>query len=128
MNVIEIAQIILLLSASALCVFLIIYIGRITESVKEIKFELNKLTNQINPLLDSLQVLSSSIVKLSNQVQSQLDKTAWIIDEVKDRVESLFVFERKIRDTVEGPANTLFQNLEAIKKGLSVFWQSLFRR
>lgn len=128
MSVIEIAQIILLLSASALCVFLIVYIGRITDSVKEIKDELNKLTNQINPLLDSLQVLSGSIVKLSNEVQSQLDKTRWIVDEVKERVEGLFNFEKKIRDTVEGPANNLFQNLEAIKKGLSAFWQSLFRR
>jgi len=46
-TLIDLAQIILLLSAAALCIFLILYVGKITKSITEIQKELNKMTQEI---------------------------------------------------------------------------------
>lgn len=122
---IEIAQIILLISASALCFFLIIYFKKITQSIVELKIELQKISEQLTPVINSFHSLSKSITNLTDEVKNQFDKTKWIIDEVKERVESILNFEKKIQKGIEEPVNNLISNLNALKKGFQVFWEKI---
>jgi len=127
-TVIELAQIILLLSAAALCVFLIFYVGKITKSIAEIQKELQNMTRELHPLISSLEALSATVTSLSNDVKNQLGKVSWIFDEIKSKVETVFNFQDRIRDKFENPAQGLVNNLDAIKNGVSAFWHSLKRK
>ena len=127
-TIIELAQIILLLSAAALCVFLIYYVGKITKSITEIQIDLHNMSREFQPLIASFEKLSVTITALSNDVKNQLGKVTWLFDEVKSKVESVFNFQDRIIDKFENPAQGLLNNLGAIKNGVSAFWHSLRKK
>ncbi len=126
-SVVQIFSVILLIAASALCVFLIIYLRKIVEVISDVRKDVNQLSQNLLPLVDSLQNLSNSIIEVSDDIKSQIAKVRWIFDEVKDRFEKLFEFEQKMKQAVEVPANNLINNLFAIKKGVSTFFSSMRR-
>lgn len=122
----EIFQVILYLSASALCVALIVYLKKLTDSVQQMQKDLGELTNKFEPLIDSLQTLSDTLQHTSSEVNEQLDKTGWIIDQVKMRLESLFSFEEKVKESLESPVDKLLTNLTALKGGVLAFFRAFF--
>ncbi len=123
-SVITIFTVILLISASALCIALIVFLGRVTASIDEFNKDTKQLIERIDPLVDSLVEMSASLKELSAEVSEQLDKTGWIIDEVKMRLESIISIEGKIKESVESPIDKLMSNLKAIRSALSVFWKT----
>lgn len=124
-TVVQIFSVLLLIAASVLCVYLIIYLKKIVEDISDIRKDINQLSQNLLPLVDSLQNLSNSIIEVSEDVQSQIDKVRWIFDEVKERFEKLFLLEQRMKNAVEVPANNLINNLQAIKKGVSTFFSTM---
>ena len=124
MDYVFIFQIILLLAASALCVFLIIYFNRITKSITRIENNLNNVTAEIKPLIESTTVLSNNINEITEGAKDQLDIGKRIVTDVKDRVDLILNYEEKIREGVEGPVFGLIKNLSAISKGIDTFWKT----
>jgi len=121
----DIFEIILLISASALCIYLILFLKNMTKSISEIQTDIHRIADQINPLLESLQSLSKSVIVVSDEVKSQLTKTKWIVDEVKSKVESIMNFERKVMEKVDSPIQNMLSNLNAIKRGVTTFFEAL---
>lgn len=123
-SVITIFTVILLISASALCIALIVFLRRVATSINEFNHDTKQLIERIDPLVDSLVEMSASLKELSAEVSEQLDKTGWIVDEVKMRLESIISIEGKIKESVESPIDKLMSNLKAIRSALSVFWKT----
>ena len=124
MDYVFIFQIILLLAASALCVFLIIYFNRITKSITRIENNLDNVTAEIKPLIESTTALSNNINEITEGAKDQLDISKRIVTDVKDRVDLILNYEEKIREGVEGPVFGLIKNLSAISKGIDTFWKT----
>ena len=124
MDYVFIFQIILLLAASALCIFLIIYFNRITKSIMRIENNLNNVTAEIKPLIESTTALSNNINEITEGAKDQLDIGKRIVTDVKDRVDLILNYEEKIREGVEGPVFGLIKNLSAISKGIDTFWRT----
>lgn len=124
-TVVQIFSVLLLIAASLLCIYLIIYLKKIVEVISDVRRDINQLSQNLLPLVESLQNLSNSIIEVSEDVKSQISKVRWIFDEVKERFEKLFIFEQRMKQAVEVPANNLFNNLQAIKKGVSTFFTAL---
>ena len=124
MDYVFIFQIILLLAASALCIFLIIYFNRITKSITRIENNLDNVTAEIKPLIESTTALSNNINEITEGAKDQLDISKRIITDVKDRVDLILNYEEKIREGVEGPVFGLIKNLSAISKGIDTFWKT----
>jgi uncharacterized protein YoxC len=122
---ITILQVVLLISASVLCIFLILYLNNITKYVADVQKDVQDLSTQLKPLIESVTELSKSATDVSNRAQSQLDKTNWIIDQVKTRVEHIFSFEEKLTSSVNSQSGELIRNLMAFKDGLTAFWRTL---
>lgn len=123
-SVITIFTVILLISASALCIALIVFLRKVAASINEFNQDTKQLIERIDPLVDSLVEMSASLKELSAEVSEQLDKTGWIVDEVKMRLESIISIEGKIKESVESPIDKLMSNLKAIRSALSVFWKT----
>jgi hypothetical protein len=73
-----------------------------------------------------MQELTVSLNKTSEEVHNQLDKSGWIIDQVKMRLESLFSFEEKVKDSFDSPVEKLLNNLTALKGGVLSFFRAFF--
>ena len=124
MDYVFIFQIILLLAASALCVFLIIYFNRITKSITRIENNIQNFTTEIKPLIETTTALSNNINEITKGAKAQLDITKSIVTDVKDRVDTILNYEEKIREGIEGPVFGLVKNLSAIANGIETFWRT----
>lgn len=124
MDTANIFYIILLASASALCLALIFYFYKITNTIKNIEAEIKDLSVQIKPLITSTTELSEKLNFLSGEATSQVNLVKEIIGKVRDRVEMILSLEEQLREGLEKPLTGLLKNLSAMSNGISTFWKT----
>lgn len=124
MSLISIFSIILLASASVLCIALVIYLNRITTSIKDIKSEIQDLTSKIKPLIASSTNLSEKLNRMSQEASNQLNVTKGIVNKFDERVDTILELEEKVREGFSGPVLDLLKSLSAITNGVSAFWNA----
>ncbi len=124
MDTIQIFTIVLLVSASALCIALIFYVNKIVKSVQAINKNLNELSTNLKPLLDSTTELSDNLNKFTAEAKNQLGISRSILNDFRDRADKLLSVEDKIRSGVEDAVLPLFKNLRAVGVGVESFWRN----
>jgi len=121
MTVIEVLTAVVLILGSALIVFLIVYLGKITKSIQDLQKDISDLSDKLEPLVFSLADLTSKLNDLSDQAKRQLEATKGIVFSVKDRVDTILKFEEKIRAGIDGPISGFLTQIKAISNGVSTF-------
>jgi len=124
MDTIQILTIVLIVSASALCIALIYYLNKIVKSVQSINKDINELSTNLKPLIKSYTELSDSLNKISSEAQDQFRISRSILNDFRDRADKLLSIEDKIRSGVEDAVMPLFKNLNAVGKGVETFWRN----
>lgn len=127
-TIIDIAYIILLLSASLLCIFAIVYLNRITKTMQRIDENLKRMINQLHPLIESSNQLIDRFSNISSDIEKQINTVRRVIDEIKERVSSVLSFERRLQDGIEAPISGLLNNFSAVTKGVTTFWKKYRNR
>jgi uncharacterized protein YoxC len=125
MDTIEILTVILLISASALCVALIYYINQIVKSVHSISTEIQGLSYRLNPLIESTFVLSGKLTHCIDEAESQLEISKSIVSDIRDRTDKIMNLETKIRNQVEDTVMPIVKNINAVGVGVGAFWRKL---
>jgi uncharacterized protein YoxC len=128
MNAESIFYILLLISASVLCIAVAVFLGRITKSIKEIEADIKDLSLQVKPLIASTNNLTEKLNYLSEQAKGQIHTTKSIVDDFRDRADKILLLEEKIRHGIEEPVDTVTKNLSAIVNGISKFWNAYKNR
>ena len=124
MTLTSIFYILLLIAATGLCVALIIYLNRITRSIKELERDVRNLTAEIRPLIESTLRLSDKLNQLSEDAKEPVQTAKTIMSDVKNRVDTILELEEKIRGGFEGSVTGLIRNLSAVVNGVSTFWNA----
>lgn len=124
MDIVEIFTIVLIISATLLCIALIYYIGQVVKSVQSINKELNELSANLKPLLHSTTELSDTINKFTSEAKDQLRISKSILNDFRERADKLLSIEDKIRSGVEDAVMPLFKNVNAVGKGIETFWRN----
>lgn len=127
MNLLDILLIILVISASALCIALIYYIWKISNAVKAIQNDISELSVNLQPLLNSTTQLSNSLNEITDNAREHLDISKNVVTSIKDRVDTILEFESKVRGGVEGPVMSLIREITALNNGLNAFL-NVFRK
>jgi uncharacterized protein YoxC len=128
MELVYIFYIILLASASGLCIALIIYLYRITSSVGKIEIEIRDLTDQIKPLIASTTSLSEKLNFISDEAKKPIIIVKEVVEDIKDRIDVILDFEERLRKSVEGPLTKFLNTFPGISNGINAFWDSYKRR
>jgi len=128
MEIVSVFNVLLLLCASALCIALIIYLNRVTKSVKGIEDNLKDISTQIKPLISSTTFLSEKLNYISEEIKEQVYIGKNIVTEVKDRVDTILDLEEKIRGGFESSIFDLIKNLSAVSNGVSAFWNAFKKK
>ena len=124
MNVITVLNVILLISASSLCIALIYYFYKITKSFEEIKNDVKELASEMRPLIASTTELSERLSNITSEARGQMQMTRDMVMNVKHRVNMILGFEERIRRGLEEPVLGLVKNFSAIVNGVNAFWNS----
>jgi len=123
MNLTEILTVILLISASALCIALIYFIYQIVKSVQSISLNIEEFSFKLHPLIESTLELSEKLNHITYEVESQLQISKSIFSDIRAQADKILNIETKIRSGIEDAVIPLGKNLHAVGKGIDAFWR-----
>lgn len=127
-TVLQILTVILVVAAASLCIALIYYLGKIVKSVQSVQKNLQEISANLTPLIQSTRELSDNLNKITVEVKDQLNISKSIISDFRDRADKILNIENKIRSGVEDAVMPFIQNIAAIGKGIETFWRNFKNR
>ncbi|OGU55111.1 MAG: hypothetical protein A2V66_13675 [Ignavibacteria bacterium RBG_13_36_8] len=123
MTVIDILLIVLIIAASALCVYLIISLSKLNKSVDSLQKDIHQLIEKTIPVLENMNDATGKINKVITEAEGHWGDLNAAIESAKEKVSRLSLKSRF--DKSENPIQQLIKNLSAIVKGISAFWSEL---
>jgi len=100
---IKIAQAIALLSASALCLYLIVVLVRLNSLLESLQRDLSDLSRAVRPVLENLVVITGTIKGISARVNEQVEMFHGMFSSVQRIVENVVRFEERVQQRLEEP-------------------------
>lgn len=119
---IDIFIVVLLISASALCIYLIIVLKRLTDSINIMQKDIEKLVTKTLPVLENLNEVSEKALKITNEIESAYLSIQDKFGNLKSNFDGLVSFN-KVKNAFS-PTEFL-TNLKAISIGLITFIKEL---
>jgi len=126
MNVIDILLIILILSASALCIFLIFYLKKLVDHVEAVRKDVHELVEKTTPVLENLDDVTRRANRIVLEVENYWNEIDSSIKKVRERISGLTSLKRYT--DAENPVSELIKNVKALTKGFVAFWQAIKHR
>ena len=126
MNVIDILLIILILSASALCIFLIFYLKKLVDHVEAVREDVHELVEKTTPVLENLDDVTRRANRIVLEVENYWNEIDSSIKKVRERISGLTSLKRYT--DAENPVSELIKNVKALTKGFVAFWQAVKHR
>jgi uncharacterized protein YoxC len=124
MDIVQILTIVLIVSASALCIALIFYLNKMVKSVQSVNNDIHELSANLKPLIQSTLELSDNLNKITSDAKDQLKISRSIISDFRERADKILSIENKIRSGVEDAVMPFVKNLHAIGIGVESFWRN----
>jgi uncharacterized protein YoxC len=115
---VDIFIIILLISASVLCIYLVFTLKKLTESINVMQKDIDKLVSTTLPVLENLNQVSEKALRLTNMAEHQVNVIQSGIENFRSNFQQVFSFGKA------GSHNSLtdfITNLRAISKGIITF-------
>jgi len=125
----DILTALLILSVSALCVYLIFFLKRTTQTLETLKNDIHRLADKADPVLSKLDSVSDSIKYVVDELKDHVLAFGDVLDQAKEKAESLLNIDKKIRTSIENsPIADLYRRLNSVSKGVSAFWNTYKRK
>ena len=126
MTVIDVLLIILIISATALCIYVIIYLGKLNRQIDALQNDVKQIVDNTVPLLNNLNEVTSRANRIVTEAENYWDEIDRSIKKLKEKASDLTSLSR-FRDE-ENPTKDLIRNLRALFKGVSSFWREYNRK
>lgn len=120
MALIDILLIVLILSASSLCIFLIVYLKRFFEQFEEVCEDIHQLVDNTIPILNNLEEVTQRANRIVTEVESYWDVIDDSIRTLREKISNSGLWN-KLRDT-QSQTSWLIKQSRSIVKGVSIFW------
>jgi uncharacterized protein YoxC len=127
MTLTEILTAVFLIAASALCIAIILYLGKITKSINAMQLALDDLSSKAEALFTSVSSLTEKLIVLAEDIKDQVLVTKSVVNRFKESANAILDLEEKVRAGIEEPALNLLNNLKAVSNGITTFF-NYFRR
>lgn len=125
MSLLEILLIVLVISATVLCFYVISVLQKVLMQINEIQKDVKQLVNNTIPLLKNLNEVTVKANRIVTSAESYWESVERSIDSVKMKISS-FTSPSKFGNSNIN-ARGIIQNIRAFTKGFSAFWKE-FRR
>jgi uncharacterized protein YoxC len=126
MTLIDIFLIVLILAASTLCIFLIVYLKKIFEQVEAVSKDIHQLVENTIPVLSNLEDVTERANRIVTEVADYWDEIDHSIRTLREKISS-FSSWKKFRDA-QSLTSGLIKNSKSIAIGVSTFWSKYKQR
>jgi uncharacterized protein YoxC len=116
-----VAKVIALLAVAALCVYLIVLLARVKESIATIEVTVKDVAAHVVPVLDNVEFLTTKANSIAETVEEQMGVVKESVDTLKTMTDTIAQFERDIQSRVEGPIRETASVVRAVSKGVKAF-------
>lgn len=119
---VDIFIVILLLSASVLCIYLVYTLKKLTESIKVMQNDIDKLVSSTLPVLENINEVSEKALRLVSLAEHQVNSLQTRLENLKSNFQPLFSFSKP---GAQNSVTEFITNLRAISKGIITFVKEL---
>ncbi len=126
MTLIDISMIVLVLSTSSLCVFLILYLKKISRQVEAVSKDIHRLVENTIPVLSNLEEITQHANIIVTGVEGYWKEIDHSITTLRRKISNSGTLEKfrcKQTEIME-----VGKNFISIAKGISAFWRKYKRR
>lgn len=120
----QVVQMIALVSASALCIYLIVTLVKLNDLLSMLHKDLSEITKNAKPVFENLQVVTEKLRSIMTKIDEQAQIFKGSIESFKMLADNVLEFEKRIEQRVEEP----IIRVTSILGGLVDRVTSIFRR
>jgi uncharacterized protein YoxC len=119
--VLVIAQIIALLCLSALCIYMIVVLLRVRDTLSNLEKDVREITARALPVLDNMEYITARVKSITDSIDDQVTAVRDSIASVKMVAENVVDLERRVQERIEGPILETVAFVSAVFKGVRTF-------
>ena len=116
-----VAEILALLAATALCLYLIVVLVRVRNLLGQIEKDVREISTRALPILDNTEYVTSRLKSIAESIDDQVLTVRESISSVRQIADNVVELERKIQERIEGPILDGLSFVAALVKGLRAF-------
>ena len=109
-----IAELLALVCAAALCVYLIVVLTRLKEVLTLVQKDLATLSERAGPVFDNLEVITGRFKSVATTLEEHVTVTKGSLESVKQMADNVLDFERRVQESLEEPVLRAVSLLTAI--------------
>jgi uncharacterized protein YoxC len=110
---------------AALCIYLIITLSKLRESLNKIQEDVGEISRNAVPLFENLKIITDKVKNVSENVDDQITVLRSSVESIREMTDNIVSFERNIQREIEGPVMEAFSFIAAVVKGVKAFLTKL---
>lgn len=111
---IQFAQAIALLSAAALCLYLIVTLVRLNATMVSVQRDVAEVAKHLKPLLENLTVVSEKLKSIATQIDEQVSLAKGSLESIRRMARNVEQFEERIQQRLEEPIHKVLSAVGGI--------------
>ncbi|MDA0987408.1 MAG: hypothetical protein O3A55_07410 [Bacteroidetes bacterium] len=118
---INVAQLILLVSLSALVIYATTVLARTKNILENVEKDLKEVTARILPVLSNFEIISSRLRTILESVDDQVTIVKSSVEKIKSIADAVADFQAKVQEQIESPILEIASTVGAIVSGVTTF-------
>jgi uncharacterized protein YoxC len=123
-----IAQILVLLSLSALAIYLVVVLSKVKDMLSTVEVNIKEVSARAIPVLENMEALTSKLRTITDSIDDQMSLIRTSLQTLRDVTENVARFERKVQDHIEGPLMEVASVVGGVISGVANFLHRITRR
>jgi len=116
-----ISKIVAFLSLSALCIYLIIMLGKVRDTIVNLGKDVKELNAKVAPVMENLDAITGKVRSITENLNDEVKIVKSSAEAIRDMTLSIVAFEQKVQKQIEGPVMEAVGFIAAIIKGVRTF-------
>ncbi|MCI0561979.1 MAG: DUF948 domain-containing protein [Nitrososphaera sp.] len=125
-TLLSVAQLIALVSVSALCVYLIVVLVRVQDVLGLLQRNLADFNEHAKPVLENLHYITEKFRSISAKIDDQVGVVKESLESIQLAVDNVVAFEERLQQWLEEPVFRLVSSVSAFVNGI-VSWIDALR-
>lgn len=123
-----IAQILVLLSLSALAIYLVVVLSKVKDMLSTVEIQIKEVGARAIPVLENMEALTSKFRTITESIDDQMSLVRTSLQTLRDVTENISRFERKLQDQIEAPVMEVASVVGGFISGVASFLNRATRR
>jgi uncharacterized protein YoxC len=119
----NVAQLVALVSVSALCIYLIVVLVQLKDVLTALKQNLADFNRHAKPVLENLEVITERLRSIASKIDEQVGLMKASFESIKAAADNVVMFEEKVQRWLEEPIFRITSAFSGIVSGILAWFE-----